>query len=709
MRARTGTILAWSLLALAGLLIAAGGWLAAANVGTPIPEALGDVTPGSYALLSLGVLPLLVVGTLITARQPANRIGVLFLAIALGGSLSASAAQYAIHALLTDPGLPAGAWAAWLRVAGVALAVPIFVFLPLWFPDGRPPSRRWRPVGWLGTIAMVLLLLESFAPGPIEGFRVENPVGIRGFGVLTDLAWGPLLLATMGSIAAVIARFRRSTGDQRQQMKWFTFAAAVLITFFWATDFLFGEAGPSLLRDVLLALAIAAVPIATGIAVLRYRLYDIDIVIRKTLVVGVMAAFISAVYAGLVIGVGTLVGSGGNAVLSAAAAAIVAVAFQPVRLRARRLADRLVYGQRATPYEVLSEFSERMGETHASEDVLPRMARILGEGIGASRAEVWLRSGSELRRASSFPPDGPSVSVPVPSGELPPFDDSSLAAAVRHQGELLGALVVTKSPSDPVTPAEAALVADMAAQAGLVLRNAALIEDLRRSRQRLVSAQDEERRRIERNIHDGAQQQLVALAVQLRLAGQLAAKEAPPVADLLARITTQAQDALEDLRDLARGIYPPLLADRGLAAALEAQARRAALPVTVDPDGIGRYPQEVEAAAYFCVLEALQNVAKYAEASGAQVELQTERGVLFFSVQDDGRGFDASTTPTGAGLQNMADRLAALGGALEVHSAPGEGTTVSGHLPVASSGGDGSLPEVFKERSGSRSQEGGAR
>jgi signal transduction histidine kinase len=682
MRARAATVLAWSALGLAALLIAAGGWLAVLNVGTPIPEALRDVGPGSFAIQAIGGLPFLVVGLMIIARRPGNRIGVLLLSVGLAGGVSGVATQYAIHALLADPGsLPVGAWAAWLRTATDALVIPVFVFLPLWFPDGRPPSPRWRLVGWLGAITMALLVLESFVPGPLEGFGVENPAGIAGFGAFADTAGFPLLFATVGSIASVIVRFRRSRGDERQQLKWFTFAAAVAFVYFWVGDAIFGGAGQNVLRQVFLSLAVAAVPVATGIAVLRYRLYDIDIVIRKTVVVGVMAAFISAVYVGSVVGVGALVGSGGNAVLSAVAAAIVALAFQPVRLRARRLAGRLVYGPRATPYEILSEFSERMGETYASEEILPRMARMLAEGTGASRADVWLRSESELRRAASYPVDGPSATAAIAGGELPAFEGASFAVAVRHQGELLGALVVAKPPSDPITPAEEALVADVAGQAGLVLRNAALVDDLRRSRQRIVAAQDEERRRLERNLHDGAQQQLVALAVKLRLVESMIPKDPETAIQMTRDVSSSTVDALETLRDLARGIYPPLLADRGLPAALEPQARRAAVPVTIEADGIGRYPQEVEAAVYFSCLEALQNVAKYADASSATVRLSSQDG-LVFEVHDDGRGFDASTASLGTGLQGIADRMAAIGGTLDVRSSPGRGTTITGRIPV---------------------------
>jgi signal transduction histidine kinase len=236
--------------------------------------------------------------------------------------------------------------------------------------------------------------------------------------------------------------------------------------------------------------------------------------------------------------------------------------------------------------------------------------------------------------------------------------------------------------NEPLTPSGEKLIGDLAGQAGLVLRNVRLIEELRASRQRLVAAQDEERRRLERNIHDGAQQQLVALGIQLGLAKRLASKESPSLAELLEKLQTQSTEALDDLRDLARGIYPPLLADQGLAAALSAQARKASFPVEVQSDGIGRYPQEAEAAVYFCCLEALQNVAKYAGATKAKVRLLADGDAVSFEVTDDGKGFDSERTPLGSGLQNMADRLAALGGTLAVRSQPGEGTTVAGSLPV---------------------------
>lgn len=237
------------------------------------------------------------------------------------------------------------------------------------------------------------------------------------------------------------------------------------------------------------------------------------------------------------------------------------------------------------------------------------------------------------------------------------------------------------APNEPLAPAQKQLIRDVAGQAGLVLRNVRLVEELRASRQRLVEAQDEERRRIERNIHDGVQQQLVALAVRLQLLERQI--ERPEIArDEAASIRAGATTALEDLRDLARGIYPPLLADEGLAAALEAQVRRAAVPVVLETDGIGRYPHVLESAVYFCTLEALNNVAKYARATRARVRLAAEEGHIVFEVTDEGAGFDPTAVAGGTGLQGMVDRVEAAGGVLEILSAPGEGTTVRGLVPV---------------------------
>src|SRR5207237_6909559 len=315
------------------------------------------------------------------------------------------------------------------------------------------------------------------------------------------------------------------------------------------------------------------------------------------------------------------------------------------------------------------------------------------EGPGADQAEVWLRSEGVLRPAATWP-RGPAADgrpLPVVGQLLPAIPHADRAVAVRHQGELLGALTLRKRAGESLTPTEAKLLEDLANQAGLVLKNVGLtaellqrLEELRASRQRLVAAQDQERRRLERNLHDGDKQNVVALKVKLGLARMLAQKDPAKAQELVGQLTSDAEEALQTLRDLARGTTPPLSADKGLAAALEAQARRATLPVAVEAEGVVRYPREVEAAVYFCVLEGLQNVQKYARASRATVRLSSPDGKLVFEVTDDGEGFDPATARPGTGLTNIADRLDALGGRFEIVSTPGRGTTLTGTVTAVS-------------------------
>jgi signal transduction histidine kinase len=330
-----------------------------------------------------------------------------------------------------------------------------------------------------------------------------------------------------------------------------------------------------------------------------------------------------------------------------------------------------------------------MAGAYAAEDLLPRMARILAEGTGATRADVWLKSGEVFHDGAAWPPEAPLLPpARATAADVPAYPGADRILPVRYQREVLGALSVSKRPGEALTPTEDRLLADLAAQVGLVLKNAGLrvqllarLEEIAASRQRLVAAQDSERRRIERNIHDGAQQQLVALAIKLTLAEGLIGSDPDGERELLVELHSDAAGAVEDLRDLARGIYPPLLASMGLTAALEVQARKAPVPTSVTAGGVGRDPQEMEAAVYFCVLEALQNVAKYAGASRAEVRLAASGHDLTFEVTDDGAGFDPASRGYGTGLQGMEDRLHAHGGTLDVRSSPSAGTTVAGRLP----------------------------
>jgi len=644
-------------------------------------------------------------GVLIATRRPHNPIGWLLLAIAVGNAIFLLAEFTAMRGLLA--GASPTSWVAWPALAsnwlGGVGAVLLCVLVVL-FPNGRLPSPRWL---WIIRFIIVLSLLVSAGTLLDAGIttlsprlpNVASPINVPGLsggpnGVGAASAFinfAPIFLLLV-TVAAVVTRFRSATGDERRQLKWFAYVAGAAIAVVLSSYLLPGSVGNSVAGAGFgLGLGVA-IPLTVGLAVMKYGLYDIDVFISRTLVYGTLAALITAVYVGIAVGFGTLVGSGGrpNLGLSIVATAIVAIGFQPVRERVQRVANRLVYGQRATPYEVLSEFSGRVAETYSAEDVLPRMARVLRDGTAAESATVWLRSGDQLRAAATDPPtsDGHAV-LKLNGNALPAMTLSDRAVAVDHQGELLGALSVVKRRGEALTPLEMKLIDDLAHQAGLVLKNVGLtdelmqrLEELRTSRQRLVHAQDEERRRLERNLHDGAQQNLVALKVKLGLAQSLAQRDPEKARDTVRQLKADADEALETLRDLARGIYPPLLADKGLKAAIESQARKATLPVTVDADGVGRYPQDVEAAVYFSVLEALQNVQKYASASRASVRLHDVDGTVRFEIEDDGLGFDMATTEKGAGLTNIADRLDALGGSFHVQSQPGEGTALSGVLPA---------------------------
>jgi signal transduction histidine kinase len=669
--------------------------------------ALGDVG----LLVAFSAFPL--IGFLLAVRRPDNSIG--WVMLGMGVFMGLPFAAYGTYAIHGGPGgrdlgllFDAIDQPMWIPV----VAIPA-TFLLLLFPNGHLPSPRWRwfarILGW-GLVFIFLVIL--FSPGPIEGGALpgaQNPLGLDSLRPFLGVAFVSILvipIGAVGSLVSLVQRFRRSRGIERLQLRWLV-TAATIVAATYAAGVLFSLGGewtsasttnPEWLNvlQTVSVLSFALIPIAIGASILRYHLFDIDVVINRALLVGALAVFIAVVYVAIVAGVGAVVGGQASPLLSAGAAGVVALAFQPARRSAQRFADRLVYGKRATPYEVLSEFSERVGNTYASDELLPRMARALGEGTGAVRADVWVRVGDELRPEAAWPEDADGLS-PRPARadeEEGTVTASSMFEPVRHRGDLLGALSMEKRPGESLTATEEKLVRDLAAQAGLVLRNAGLTEDLRdtieqlrASRQRLVAAQDEERRRLERNLHDGAQQQLVALAVKLRLLEQLVERDPAQARSVAAQLQGDTTEALEELRDLARGIYPPLLADKGLVAALESQARKSVVPVAIEANGVGRYARETEAAVYFSCLEALQNVAKYASASRTTITLSDGEGRLRFEVSDDGLGFDAASRPSGTGLQGIADRLAALDGEIEIRSAPGAGTTVAGVLPVSGDGG----------------------
>ncbi|HEV8219673.1 MAG TPA: histidine kinase, partial [Streptosporangiaceae bacterium] len=689
-------------------------WLLTAAVGgaaAGLTVAGWDGYRGHDAVWSLADLPAALLyaslGGLIV-RRAANLIGWMLLGLAVALSVMALASAWAVLGVRHPGTLPAprllGLLAEWTFVpvlAGLA-------FLFLLYPTGRLPSRRWRPFAAAGLtltgLAMVGVLVHPRqmalpAPGGVSLF-LPNPLGIRSLGpVLSRVLIGTLAGASAlfvvllgGAIVALVIRYRSGSRETRQQIKWIVLIALAAVVCQAVALLALGvDHGRSSLvvtiaYTVIPVIALFGIPAVITLAILKHGLYQIDVIISRAVQYGLLSAVLTGVYVAIVIGIGTLAGySGGGSGLSVAAAVAVALLFQPVRQRAQRIANRLVYGERASPYQVLADFAEDMGGQLDAGLVLDRMAAVLAGATGALQVGVWICVGGELRpqvvwpRESGTAPtaavpvvpappagatvtggpapagglglaDGPgSGSGPGPAGGvpvgaaagLPDLGPVSRAVAVRHSGELLGVLTVVKPPTEPVSAAEDKLLAQLASQAGLVLRNARLtaelqatIDDLRASRRRLVQAQDAERQRIERNLHDGAQQQLVALRIQLGLLDAVAGDPAE-VRTAAGQLRDGLAAALDDLRALARGIYPPLLADQGLGAALRAQASRAALPVAVAVDGVGRYPRETEAAVYFCILEALQNTAKYAGANTASVALAASGGQLEFTVTDD--------------------------------------------------------------------------
>jgi signal transduction histidine kinase len=638
------------------------------------------------------------VGAILASRNPSNAIGWLMMTFGLGFLLAGLTGELATYTYVTVPGaIPLGPFWAWIGSwIFIVVATPIPALLLL-YPTGTVPTKQWRPLPWALIGAAALAIVSTVVrTDPIYAgqLRVPNPTGVPALNAAaaitqTIVGFGYVLVLAPLCILAVILRFRRSRGIERQQIRWLVYVALIsglaLAVAIASSLGLEGDETNPVSDTAFLSFFVAmgvGIPAAIGVALLRHRLWDLDVVLKKALVAAILVVLIMiAALVGLVLAGAVLVDPVTESPTIALAIGVVigALAWPLLRL-ARRIADRLVYGGRATPYEVLTDFSERMAESYATDDVLPRMASILGAGVGGQAVTIWLLVGGELHPAAGWPGSiRPDESQPTAAL----FDAEPGTFEVRHQGELLGAITVRMPPNDPMDPSKERLIRDLAAQVGLVLRNVRLIEELRQSRRRIVAAVDEGRRRLERNIHDGAQQQLVALSVKIRLADQMVDRDSSKAHELLGQLQAETTDTLETLRDLARGVYPPLLQDQGLAAALEAQARRSTVPVRVSPNGIDRYPQDVEATVYFCVLEALNNVAKYARASDVVVELRRDGGELAFEVRDDGVGFDPGTVARGTGLQGMADRVEAIGGALEVHSTPGGGTSVMGRVPIA--------------------------
>ena len=407
-----------------------------------------------------------------------------------------------------------------------------------------------------------------------------------------------------------------------------------------------------------------------------------------------LAAFVGAVYVVVVLGGGALIGhtASPHVALSILATVIVALSFERAQALLERLVARLVRGGRPSPYDVLNRFSAGMTGAYARDELAARMAKVLAEGTGAQWSQVWLVVQGRLSLAATWPPSAEADEV-APGGAQPPGRRS---LPVQQAGEVLGVLRLQERSRQPLTPVEERLFAGLAAQAGLVLRGARLraeraerlvelaarARELQESRERLVDTQDAERRRLERDIHDGAQQHLVAMAVNLRLAETLARRSPERAAQLLAAQCDAVTEMRETLVSLSRGIYPRLLSEDGVDAALRAAVARSSLPVRVAAHDLGRYSPGVEAAVYFCCLEAVQNAVKHSTAHHITIDLRAEPDTLALVVEDDGHGFSPQKMTAGVGMANMRDRIESVGGTLTLQAAPSGGAQLTARVPA---------------------------
>ena len=633
--------------------------------------------PGSgpvwlYPFLVAAVAAPAAIGALIAARRPRNPIGWILVLGALSLAAVLAAEAYASAALHAYPSLPGGSWAAL-----ASSQWPFFFAWPLAvafvFPDGRLPSRRWRPYAFFAAASMALLvLLLVLSPKLEEPFSdVPNPFPLRLPDAL-DFVRLPIWLAVFASLfvgaAAARARYKRSKGIERLQMLWLAYAALLIplgVVCFLVWGFVFGEAGDGALA-FLLAME-AAVALAVGIAVTRYRLYEIDRLINRTLVYTLVTALLGLVYA-VVSVVGGVAAGRGSTWVTALAALAVAGAFGPLRRRAQAAVDWRFDRPRYEGLRRVRAFVEDVREGRAEP-----------EGVGAVLVAALRDPSAELLfrlPASEAYTDGSAGVVAAPP------DDGRAVTSVEHRGQETALLL-----HDPALLDRHDLLRSVLAAASLAIEIARLRAEVRlqlaeveASRARVVQAGYEERRRLERDLHDGAQQRLVTLGIVLRRLQRSLPREARILGPALDSAVDEVGRAIEDLRTIAAGVRPPRL-DEGLAAALADLARAAPIAVELETTH-ERLPPQVEAAAYFVVCEAVTNAVKHASPSCVRVEATVVGETLRLLIADDGIG--GATLAGGTGLTGLTDRVEAQGGTLLIHSPTGAGTRLEAEIPCGS-------------------------
>lgn len=608
-----------------------------------------------------------ITGAIVLGQNSQHLLGWLFVTVAQIEGLACLLAEYAARRPALPLATPALFVGAYIWLPGLAISAALFT--PL-FPDGRPASPRWRPLVWAGAgcVALVtipLLFVDLPAVAPRHN-PIAAPTSVQR--VLEHVVVAALLGAVAcGVIGAVLLAIRmvRSRGHERRRIGWL-FAAFVLV----------GLARAVPVDPVVPAVAVGFLPVALGIAMLRHRLFDGDRLLNRTLVYAVLTVAVAGVF-GLGVGLASSA-LGGDGTGAIAAAVVIALGLAPARDLVQRVVDRLLYGQRRDPYAALTGLGRQLSGTIAADEVLPVVVSTVRSALRLPYVAVTLAG--DARPAAA---DGePTLAV----ADLP----------LRHAGQEVGRLTVgLQNGQRFLDPGDQRLMEGFAQQAGVAADAVRLTRDLRRSRDQLVVARDEERHRIRRDLHDGLGPTLAGVALGLGAARRSIAANAPETADLLASMETEVKASLADVKRLVADLHPTSLEQLGLAEALRQYAdtvtRRSegAVKVRTDLSPLPPLPAAAEVAAYRIVLEAVTNVARHAHASQCTVAVRVSGGRLCLEVTDDGCGLPTSGLPKGLagqvqglGLRSMTERAVELGGSCVIGPAGDGGTRVAAEIPL---------------------------
>jgi two-component system NarL family sensor kinase len=675
--------LAWSLATLSIILVIAT-FISAIRFGI-----LTDnfrVFLSHQALTPFLTIAFTLVGALIASRVPGNPIGWIFLSVGILYTLTGLAVVIQIYGPLAVEGniFPSYDLVTWFTnwLWMPAFFLPITLVL-LYFPDGSLLSSRWRFVSWSASLGITLsVLVVMLHPGPLDYWDLDsNPLGIPSAVPYLDMVanLGFLLLGVgfIGSVAAFLVRFRRSRGIEREQMKWLVYALGLLGVIFLCVlifTFIFPEG--TLVADLsitLTNLTILGIAIAAAIAILRYNLYDIDVIINRTLVYGALTSGVIGIYVLVVGAVGVLFQQSSNLLVSLLATGLAALLVQPLRERLQRAVNRLMYGERDDPYALLSGLDRRLEESLSPQTSLPIVVETIAQALKLPYVAVELYNQDGYRLAASY-------------GLSPTQRDQHIALPLVYQNERIGRLVLSpRSAGETFHPAEIDLLTDIARHVGAAANAVLLTENLQHSREGIVTAREEERRRLSRDLHDGLGPQLVSLGFKVEAAQNLLTQDPGAVGNLLSQLKVQIKAALGDVRRIAYDLRPPALDQLGLLPAIQEHVNSlkspAGLTITLDaPPELPDLPAAIEVAAYRIILEAVTNVVQHAHANRAAVQFKVNHG-LEIEISDDGRGLPAINSP-GVGISSMRERAAELGGTCTIITRQDGGTRVLVKIPL---------------------------